>query len=432
MNTCVNSVRRFSAGPPKKKTAIPTLLLMMFLLVIPLAADEKIVVSVTNDATWKSDSLYIVNSDGTNRVKLFDFTTHPKHPEGRILDLYLDPSGQNIFFSSDNSFMYTPAGKNIFRLFNGGKNLEQMTPGPNSNKWNQPCPCGSVQGIIKTNNGFPIVGSQVYLEGVGTTQSKQDGSFVFEKVPIGERWVMAYQQGRQEFASAFITVKNSSVTNTALIFADHKRVNYQFPKTYQKRLYYLAGTNSVHFTTDSGKTFTNVYTSKGDCPSSDVDGYDIAPRTGKLLFMDYQSGCNTNRGLYISDENGGKLQLAIDMKLDPGWCGGKDVFWSPDESKVAFTACYRGKTCIYVYSTSTAQPLGFICAPDSRYTLNNTKLYGWNPGGNRLLYSMHTNNPAQNTLSTVTVMPDGKLDINSIRNILTNVPLSGASWIVTK
>jgi len=44
-------------------------------------------------------------------------------------------------------------------------------------------------------NGRPYSGSPVFLEGMPSTYSDSDGSFRFENVPIGLRWLMAYEPG---------------------------------------------------------------------------------------------------------------------------------------------------------------------------------------------------------------------------------------------
>jgi Tol biopolymer transport system component len=154
----------------------------------------------------------------------------------------------------------------------------------------------------------------------------------------------------------------------------------------------------------------------------------VAPFSGRLAIMDYQTGCTTNRGLYIADAKGKQLSLLVDMKANQNWGGGGEVFWSPDESKIAMKATYNFQVCLFVFDVRTGVSLGYICAPNTNYNLYNTFLYGWSPDGQWLLYSQYLNNPAQAFLFKVKVTLQGMIDSKSVTTLLSGIALSGATW----
>ena len=103
---------------------------------------EKILVSIS-DSPGQTDTLYALNPDGTGLTALFSFHDQPVITTGRIYHPRISSDGRSIYFSSDHAYVYTPLGRNRFRIAWDGTGLDQITPGPNSGKWNQPKPCES-------------------------------------------------------------------------------------------------------------------------------------------------------------------------------------------------------------------------------------------------------------------------------------------------
>ena len=130
---------------------------------------------------------------------------------------------------------------------------------------------------------------------------------------------------------------------------------------------------------------------------------------------------------YIADKNGFNLRLLVDMKSSNSCCGAGEVFWSPDENKVAFKACNNFKTCFFVYNARYGTMLGYICSPNQNFTIYNTYLCGWSPDGKWLLYYQYLD-PAQGYLCKVAVTPEGKIDQQSAKVLMSNVRISGATW----
>lgn len=402
-------------------------LLMIVLVSSPLQSAEKIVVSVTN-ATQTDDVLYLVNADGTGQQVFFSFRNHPKFKNGRILDLAVDRASGRILFSSDHAYLFTPAGFNIFSLSADGRQLKQLTPGPYSGKWDGKCPCGTVTGTVKRRDGLPYSGAPVFLEGVGMMYAKGDGSFRFDNVPEGQRWLVAYKPGATVFDSQVVAVARGTTAMANMVPVSDFRANFQAPRYAQGRLYYRYGHNMLNWTGNNNRTYKNVYTAQGACSGMcDLDGFDVGSRTGRLAIMDYQDGCPTNRGLYIADKDGGNLRLLVDMKADNRWCGAQEVYWSPDETKLAFKACFNWQTCIFVINAANGTVLGYMCAPNSNYSLYNIGFYGWNSSGNKLMYSMHQQ-PTHVSLAVVNVQPNGTVDYNSTRVVAQNAAIVSAAW----
>ncbi|MCP5047215.1 MAG: carboxypeptidase regulatory-like domain-containing protein, partial [bacterium] len=298
-------------------------------------AQEKILVSTFNK-TQTNDILYSMNPDGKGSMKLFDFSRHPRHTQGRILHLHIASDGRTIYFSSDNAYTYTPASRNLFRISSNGLAWEQFTPGPNSGKWDTPCPCGTVTGTVKRSNGMAYSNTAVFLESKGMVYSNADGSFRFDKVPQGKRWIVAYRPGSTVFESREIMVVPNLVSRADLVPNSDFRWSFTNPVVYGNRIYYRSGLNKIEWRTVKSDTGVGIYTSTGSCTGlTNVDGFHVAPTSGRLAIMDYQQGCTTNRGLYIADRDGGQMGLLLDMKANQNWGDPGEVFWSPDESKIA-------------------------------------------------------------------------------------------------
>jgi hypothetical protein len=395
--------------------------------------EEKIVVSIANDALGADYSLYTLNPDGTAKTKIFDFSGHPKDPQAAIWQPRIAPGGGTIYFTSDNAYLWTPASRNLFRIASDGSWWDQITPGPNSGKWNQPCPCGVVQGTVKKSNGDPWVGAPVYLEGMDMQNTDANGAFRFESVPEGKRSITAYESlASSTYDTQEVTVVAGATWTANLVPAYDVGylMEFQHPAFSPSgdRIYHTLGINKVQWTDVNALAYTQVYAVSGICYDVDVDGFDVAPTSGKLAIMDFGTGCDTNRGLYTADKDGNNVQLLVDMKADPNWSGGKGVFWSPDESKLAFLSEYSYFVCLTVYS-SAGSFQGWAClgTQQHEYNLINVDLHGWSPDGGWLLFSYWKDDAAKVTLSKVKVDADGSVDTNEVK-LLTDTYLGGATW----
>ena len=397
------------------------------------AHEEKIVVTIANDATGTDYTLYTLQPNGSGQTALFDFHSHPQDTTAGIWQPRVAPDGATIYFSSDNAYLFTPASRNLFRIASDGSWWDQITPDANSGQWNQPGPYGTVEGTVKKSNGDPWINAPIYLEGMDLKYSEADGSFRFDNVPEGKRWIVAYEPGDSDsFDAEEILVSSVSPWTANLVPGSDGWMEFQQPVVYGDRIYHTLGINQIQRTDVNASTYVNVYTVSGSCTIPDVDGFDVAPTSGKLAIMDYGTDCPTNRGLYVADKDGNNPQLLIDMKeAGTNWCGAQEVFWSPDESKVAFKACYDfgsgWQTHIYVYDASSGNYLGGITFPDTSYTLYNVSLHGWSPDSSWLLYSYWLDSAATN-LDKVKVNTDGSVDTNTFTSVLTNVSLGGATW----
>ncbi len=396
------------------------------------STQEKILVSISNDSIWSDDTLYTMNPDGSGQTKLFDFHHHPKDTSARIWQPRIAPGGGSIYFGSDNAYIYTPASRNLFRIASDGLWWDQITPDIHSGLWNQPGPYGVVEGTVEKSNGDPLVGSSIYLEGMDPQYSKADGSFRFENVPEGKRWIVAYDPGNTTaFDAEEILVTQGAPWTSKLVPGSDSFIEFQYPVIYGDRIYHTLDFNRIEYTDVNVSSLTTVYQIAGTCTLPRINGFDVGSQSGKLAIMDYATGCPTNKGLYTADKDGHNVKLLIDMKATgSNWCGAGEVYWSPDESKVAFKACYDfgagWQTHLYVYN-ATGSYLGGITFTDTKYTLVNVTLHGWSPDGDKLLYSYWTD-PTKTTLDKITVKNDGSLDGTSIVHLLTDVKLSGATW----
>jgi hypothetical protein len=416
-----------------KHRAVIFFFLLSFLIALSMGSvhalgSEKILVSLAN-ANGNDSVLWVMNPDGSGSKQLFNFHRHPRHNQGLILQPRIAPGGGFIYFSSDNAYAYTPASRNLFRITADGSRWEQLTPGPNSGKWGAPCPCGTVKGTVKRSNGRPYGSSAVFLEGVGMAYTEPDGSFGFDKVPEGRRWLLAYRPGAQAFDSREIYVARGAPVTAHMVPDSTFRWSFTLPVIHGDRVYYQSGINEIAYRGLDGKSPVTVYKAGGSCTGvTDVDGFDVGRLSGRLAVMDYQTGCTTNRGLYVGDKNGRNGGLLVDMKKDHNFSDGGEVFWSPDESKIAVEVSYNFHICFFVFDSRTGASLGYICAPNTNLNKFNTTLYGWSPDGGWLLYSQYVNNPAQSYLFKVRVTPQGMIDSKQVKTLLANVYITGATW----
>jgi hypothetical protein len=389
-------------------------------------ATEKILVSIANDDTWLADTLYTLNPDGSGQTKLFDFQNHPHDSMGRIWQPRVAPDGATIYFSSSNAKFWTPASRNLFRIAADGSWWDQITPDPNSGLWDQPGPYGIVEGTVKKSNGDPWSGAPIFLEGMSMIYSGADGSFRFENVPEGKRWIVAYEPGGSSiYDSQEIQVVAGLTWTADLVPSSDVKMEHQYPAQYGDRIYHKLGINQIVWTDVDASAYHDIYTISGACGGiPNVDGFDVSS-SGKLAIMDYWQGCAEHDGLYTADEDGQNMQLLVDMKADANWCGAQEVFWSPDESKLAFKGCYSWYTYVLVYDASNGYYLDGIYFPDTSYTLINVDLHGWSPDGNGLLYSYWLD-PLKVSLEKIEVNSDGSLGTST--TLLTDIRLSGATW----
>ncbi|MBN1998070.1 T9SS type A sorting domain-containing protein [candidate division KSB1 bacterium] len=388
---------------------------------------EKILVALSNPSQTDA-TIYTINTDGSGKSAIFDFKVHPVQKNGGIFHLRIGKDNRSIYFSSDNTNLYTPAGRNIFRIASDGSWWDQITPGPNSGHWNQGCPCGIIEGKVLKSGGGAWVSAPVYIEGLELLYTGTDGSFLAENVPSGRRYVVAYRPGTIIFDAQEVFVTPSATTTLQLIPDTDYRTNFQNPVEYDDRIYFLQGLNSIEYTDLGAQAYQEVYLTPPCVGIANIDGFDVGRQTGRLAVLDYQEGCYTNQGLYIADKDGNNKVLFLDMKKDPNWCGVQDVFWSPDEKMLALKGCYGWYTYLLVYDAMSGRALGSIYFKDQKYTLYNVTLHGWSPGGEWLLYSHYLNQPAEGVLSKIKVNTNGSIDPNSIQDVLQNVTICGATW----
>jgi hypothetical protein len=400
-------------------------------------AQEKILVAVGASGGAPDSTLYTLNPDGSGQACLFDFHAHPKDTTGGIWNPRIAPAGDAIYFASDNAYLYTPASRNLFRVGADGSWWEQLTPGPNSGRWNQPCPCGVVQGIVRDGAGNPWADRPVFLEGKDMLYSGADGRFRFDNVPTGTRWLVAYRGGGQDVFDAQVVSVLDGITTEAELSPDTSyRMEFGRPVPHGNRIYHVLAPHKIQWTSVGFTPPVEVYVTTGACTGiPDIDGFDVAPTTGRLAIVNYQQGCGADdtehQGLYLADKDGNNPQLLVNMMADYNWCGAQEVFWSPDESRLAAKACYalnyQWYTYLVIFDATTGTVLGSANFPVN-YTMFNVGLHGWSPDGRWLLFSMWTTDASNGVLAKVPVATDGGLDVAGTVNLLTNTHISGATW----
>ncbi len=400
---------------------------------------EKILVSLSNDAAaWNDDTLYAINpGDGSGQTRIFDFHSQSKFTTGEIFGPRISADGQQIYFHSEHAYIYTPARRNAFRVASDGGGLDQISPGPHSGEWGATGD-STVSGWVRKGDGSPWVNAPVYLEGMNSVFSGGDGSFSFQNVPPGARWLVAYQPGDVRYDSTAITVV-SGVDNTGLVLTPDttSRMNFEFPVEHDSRVYYILNGKDIQWTDLGFSAQHDVYTPATDgCVSlPSVQAFDVGPASGRLAVIDFNGdGCTNNAGIYVTDKDGGGKQLLLNLWSDPNWNPSflpQEIFWSPDESKIAFKGNYdfngeafNAQDVLTVIDATNGQVLGAAFSGASNVQLT---LYGWSPGGDWLLFSRYLD-VTQKTLSKLQVDPNGTIDISSLADLMVGEPISGATW----
>ncbi len=403
-------------------------ILICILLVLPSFSSEKIVFSLT-DPVKQDSAIFIMDPEGAKVEKIFDFYLHPKHPTGSIYDVRLSGDGRMIYFSSNNAFAYTPFSTNIFRVTSDGSWIDQITPDSNSGKWEEGCPCGTVKGkVLKPSTKEPWGGCPVFLEGKKMVYSQEDGTFVFDKVPIGVRFIVAYRPGSMIYDAKPISVFSKKETTITLIPNNNYRTGFYKPIPVGKRIYFRFGQSEVKWTGEEATFYHNIYTAKGACTGvPDIDGFDVNEKTGTIAIMDYQTGCTTNRGVYITDIDGKNLSLFWDMKTDNKFSDGGEVFWSHNGRMLLTKVSYNSLAYFVLIDAENKKFLSSFSFPKN-YTIHDLTLFGFSPSDDWVLFSYRLPNTDKWVLTKMKIGENGVLDANSLVSLFKSTILTGATW----
>ncbi len=394
--------------------------------------------------------LYTMNADGTGLTEFFAF---PNSVDDLITDLKISPDGQRILMSSDYQSLWTFTGRNIFQLDTTTKTPRQLTPGPQSGVFGQPCPCGSIYGRVIGAYDSGYSGAIVWVEGVKQSAiADGNGNFRFDNVPVGVRIVTAYSPdaSRYDYAFAAVGPGTESLLELRPGKSSTDKLSLQSPVQFGDRVYFKSGLWTISWldinkTGDLRSDYTDVYnaTEQSTCGAPMVE-FDIAPQTGRLAVMDYVDSCSTNRGIYITDKDGQNKQLLIDFKLQNSPFSlflSEELAWSPDETKIAFEASFNysywdanttssyGSVIVIADAATGAVPdTGRILPFNPGITPANTHILSWSPDSDALLVSVWTGSPKQSELISVPIDPNGNVNSQNARLLVQQAYISSATW----
>jgi hypothetical protein len=292
--------------------------------------------------------------------------------------------------------------------------------------------CGKVIGTVKKSNGEPWIGALVFLEGMQFVNAKTDGSFAFDNVPPGVHNIVVYRPGQSDVYTFLpVEVKAGITSNIGNLNPDNSgKLSFTQPQSYGNFLYFQqspsATIKKMNLTTGA---MIDFYTqTRNGCDFYNQLNFDIARHSGKIAIVDYASGCPGHQGVYVMDQNGQNFNMLLNFKSD-AWCGAGDVAWSPDETKIAVTACYNYNYAILVFDVNTKQIIGQAWAsPQMSPTFYNFKLHGWDPNGNYLLYSAWKDSPNLTFLYKISVQSMGTNQ--PLSTLLFQGALESATWSI--
>ncbi|MBF0361518.1 MAG: hypothetical protein HQK49_10920 [Oligoflexia bacterium] len=378
-----------------------------------------------------------VDRENTNQIQM----------TANMKDLRFDPSTREIYFSSAYNNSYTPSRYNIFKTTADGKPHTQLTPGPNSGvKYSGNFPSGKVSGTVKKTNGDPWSSAPVFIEGAGMVYTDAQGKFSFDKVPAGLRYIMGYRTASDVYQGMPLNIVENTSIEVSLSPYMNIKANFERPALYEDRVYFRNYPYEVVYMKKKSNNDHNlnhnqnpietkvIYTSTSQgCTSYNVEGFDVAPKSGRVAIIDYTPGCPTNRGLYLTDKDGQNLSVLIDMKLQNSeWCGMKAVRWSADESKLAVLACYYWYPMLFIFDTTNWNLLGQMYFDKNLYPYANINLYDWSSNNEWLLVSYYSNDMNNGNLSKIKVNPNGSIDYTNIVNIISGNTIYGATFVLKK
>jgi len=388
-----------------------------------ILSQSKIFASISD----KDDNCVIYQYDlnGSVEKEVFNFSNMPLLKTGFITQLHPSADGTSLYFVSDNAHIYVPSRRNIFKIPNNDSWVKQLTPGPNSGQIPPNVPKGTVKGRITDSNNNPYASAAIFMEGLPLQYSDANGYFTFNNVPQGNRWITGYRPGSLVFKSLPVYVTGDLTSEVSLIPESDYKINFENPVEYNNHIYYIENNIGLYKLDKNGENRTEILNVVG---FEGIGGFDIAKQDGQIIFSDYRTGTEQQRGLYTCNKNGNNINLFLDFKQDFNWGGVSEVLWSPDKSKIAVKAEYNYLVYFVIFDTSNGNILGTVYFNDN-LTKYNIDLYGWNPDGKWLLYSTWLDKPEYSTLAKIKVGNDGSLDPNNNINLLQNVNLRSACWV---
>jgi len=411
------------------------LLAMVSLLFSLVSAEEKIAYTL-NDNAQRTGAIYTMQTDASNRVRIFDFTHAPKDKEGYIVDLWAYEG--KLYFSSNNNYFYGPSRDNLFRIVPPSQHYEKMTPGEYSGIWGSGT--ATVTGSVERSNGDPYIGTPVFLEGKGMVYTDSTGEFEFQNVASGEYWLTAYRDSSDTHQSLYIHTADNLISGPwKMVPNTGDRWSCESPRVYQNRLYYLYSyyiNSEIKYTDFQGTVpHTTVlhYQSAAPQCDADFDAYDVGKQSGNLLFIQYKQG-PTCGGIYRADKDGKNITQLVDMTqwstLNDSPASERQIFWNSEETLFAMS--------VSIHNPNDYQDYGGILVFDASGTLLSQVygpasyemvLYGWDSHNQWLLYALYPNNDStKKTLGKIAVDSAGIIDTNSATTLLQNVDIGGASW----
>jgi hypothetical protein len=369
-------------------------------------------------------TIYQYDLNGKVEKEVFNFSNMPLIKSGFITQLRPSADGTSLYFVSDNAHIYTPSRRNIFKIPNNNSWLKQLTPGPDSGQIPPNVSKGTVKGRITDGNGNPYSSAPIFMESLPLQYSDANGYFTFTNIPEGNRWITGYRPGSLVFKSLPVYVTGGLTSEVTLIPESDYKINFENPIEYNNQIYYIENNLGIYMLDKNGENRTKIFSVVG---FEGIGGFDIAKQDGEIIFSDYRTGTEQQRGLYTCDKNGDNINLFLDFKQDYNWGGVSEVFWSPDKSKIAVKAEYNYLVYFVIFDTSNGNILGTVYFNDN-LTKYNVDLYGWSPDGRWLLYSTWLDKTEYCILAKIAVGSDGSLDPGRNINLLQNVNLRGACW----
>jgi len=401
------------------------------------SSEQGILYSVANAENILGGSIYMMDVNGANSKKVFDFSKLTHYTDNVMLDLSFHNG--KIYFVSHAGWLYGPAYFNIFEVGINPYSFNQITPGENSGVWGK-IGTGTVTGVVQRSNGEPYSGVPVFLEGKDMVYTDANGRFTFSNVADGYYWLNATRGGGSDVHnSQFIKSLGGTTSGPWNLVPDTSgRWLYLKPKFYQNRIYYIFSPyvikTDIKYTNVEGTIpHTTVLTYDGDKECGyEFDSFDVGKKTGQLLIVKYVQGKSCLGGVYTADKDGNNYRQIIDMSL---WNNIQDlrdkreIFWNSDETlftmNIAIQNNFQTYEGILVFNKN-GELQSQIYAPASI----GLSIYGWSRDDREILYSTYSlDNQAIKKLLKISVSDNGILDENSIVTLIESEKILSATWI---
>lgn len=370
-----------------------------------MESDGSNVTQITDDGQWVSNpiwspdgeqivykaqwNIYLIEPDGTNQTLLHE----GEYPEHTYVDSW-SPDGMKLAVSTD----HLDNNKEIYLMDSDGSNFIRLT----DNSAEDGSPSWGI-GNIDTLNNIPYTNT-LEASNILTTTAKFNASvnpngistsYYFE---WGETDSYGNTTNSENIGNSTNNVVVSQtidglIPNTTyhyrVIAQNNDGTSYGDDKTFQTQIQEDTSDTKIAFASDRDGNY-EIYLMNPDGSNIIRLTYDdstdsqpaISPNGSKIAF---RSTRDQNSEIYLMHANGSNLTRLTNNNATDG-----HPAWSPDGEKIAFTTDRDGNSEIYVMNSDGSNKINLTNHPD-----DNDNDPDWSPDGSKILFTSWRSGPSE-------------------------------------